>query len=287
MKTVELNRREMELQVTESALHLEAERLAARASELKARQPKGLRPVTVQTEAIRELELRSEKARREALEAREAVNARLRSMLDTTASALKKLEEELEGRKEDVKPAAPPGLRAVSKKNSPKDLGLAAHLLDAMENREVAEIDEPLSSAPTASLRVLAPPPPVETISPIPSPAPTPVVRVSPRVKMNAQVDFGSESNFYTGFSSNISEGGLFVTTVKLLPLGTEVELGFSLPSGERIDTRAVVRWLRESNEVMPEMLDGMGLQFIDLPPEARTAIEQFVEQRDPLFFAA
>lgn len=300
MNVIELNRRELELQVTEAALHVEAERLASWANELKQRQsklPQGLRPASVPTDAIEELEARAEKARAAALETREAVNTKLRSLLENTASTLKKLEEGLKARDEVTsKPTTPPGLRAVS--NSPKDLGLAAHVLSSMPTRDASladslaaiEQDEPLSSTPAASVLVLATPPvAAKEAAPVveKAKAAAPVVRVSPRVKMSAQVDFSSESNFYQGFSANISEGGLFVTTLKLLPLGTEVDLAFSLPSGERINTRGVVRWTRETNDAVPDMLDGMGLQFLGLEPHEREAIERFVEQRDPLFFAA
>lgn len=273
---IELNRRELELQVTESALHVEAERLAAWANELKSRESKGLRPA-VPTETIHELEVRSEQARASALETRELLNAKLRHVLENTATTLQKLEEGLKSRNEPTnKAATPPGLRAVS--NSPKDFGLAAHVLSSMPTRApIDDEDEPLSSAPAVSVLVLDNPE-VER---------APVVRLAPRVKMTAQVDFGSEANFYQGFSANISEGGLFVTTLKLLPLGTEVDLAFSLPSGERINTRGVVRWVREANDASPDLVDGMGLQFMDLGPSDRDAIERFVEQRDPLFFAA
>ena len=110
--------------------------------------------------------------------------------------------------------------------------------------------------------------------------------RISARVKMQAAVDFTSDNNFFNGFSANISDGGLFVATVNLLPLGPEVDLSFSLPSGERIEARGVVQWVREVNDQMPDVFPGMGVQFAALNPTAQTAITQFLVQRDPLFFA-
>src|SRR5207237_787078 len=41
--------------------------------------------------------------------------------------------------------------------------------------------------------------------------------------RMQAEVDFESDSNFYSGFSSDVGEGGLFVATVNLVEPGTEV----------------------------------------------------------------
>jgi uncharacterized protein (TIGR02266 family) len=142
------------------------------------------------------------------------------------------------------------------------------------------------------------PPPPVAAAPPpravVPSaaavmaeaPAAKKPQRSSPRVKMQATVDFNSDDNFYAGFSANISDGGLFVATVNLLPLGTEVDLSFTLPSGQRIEAKGRVSWVREVNDKLPDAFPGMGVQFVGLSPAAHAAIGQFLAQRDPLFYA-
>ncbi len=108
----------------------------------------------------------------------------------------------------------------------------------------------------------------------------------APRVRMQATIDFSSENNFYAGFSTNISEGGVFVATVKLVPIGTEVDLAFSLPTGEKIETRGVVRWLREVNDKRPDAMPGIGIEFVGLPPAAEASVKRFVTSRDPMFYA-
>jgi len=106
------------------------------------------------------------------------------------------------------------------------------------------------------------------------------------RVRMQASVDLESESNFFQGFSTNLSEGGLFVATVQMLPRGTQVDLHFTLPGGKKIDAKGVVRWTREVNDRTPDIFPGVGVQFVDLPNEAAAAIRHFVSAREPLFFA-
>ncbi len=118
-----------------------------------------------------------------------------------------------------------------------------------------------------------------------PSPGQTIPKRQSPRVRMQAQVDFESDDNFFNGFSANISDGGVFVATVNLLPLGTNVDVGFTLPTGERIECKSVVRWVREVDDKQPEIFPGMGLQFVDLDPRSAKAIESFIQQREPMFY--
>lgn len=109
--------------------------------------------------------------------------------------------------------------------------------------------------------------------------------RVAKRASMQAVIDLTSDSNFYAGFSTDVSNGGLFVATVYVLPVGAHVDLSFSLPTGERISTHGIVRWTREVNDQVPDSFPGMGIQFASLSQVDREAIERFVRSREPMFF--
>jgi uncharacterized protein (TIGR02266 family) len=109
--------------------------------------------------------------------------------------------------------------------------------------------------------------------------------RAQRRVKLEATVDFESDHNFFTGFSSDISEGGLFIATVDVLPLGSRVEVTFSIGDGPQVTVAGTVRWIRDILDdaaVMP----GMGVQFDALPDGVRRGIHAFISARDALFFA-
>jgi uncharacterized protein (TIGR02266 family) len=105
------------------------------------------------------------------------------------------------------------------------------------------------------------------------------------RVRMQATVDLRSDSNFFTGFSTNISEGGIFVATIQTVPRGTQVELEVTLPGDQPLKVSGVVRWTREANDKTPELMPGLGVQFINLAPHVAAAISDFVARREPLFF--
>lgn len=145
-----------------------------------------------------------------------------------------------------------------------------------------------ISAAPVPGLRQRA-----ATQPPVAAPAKAPTAaavaaaakRQSPRVRMQAQVDFESDDNFFNGFSANISDGGVFVATVNVLPLGTSVDIGFTLPTGERIECKGVVRWVREIDDKQPDVFPGMGVQFVDLEDRSAQAIESFIQQREPMFY--
>jgi uncharacterized protein (TIGR02266 family) len=109
--------------------------------------------------------------------------------------------------------------------------------------------------------------------------------RVAARVAMQTQVDLSSDSNFFTGFSTNISEGGLFVATVNVLPAGTPVDVTFTLPAGRRLTVKGEVRWTREVNDRTPDVFPGVGVRFTDVDPAVVGQIKSFVQQREPLFF--
>ncbi|QDE65568.1 cell division protein FtsY [Myxococcus xanthus] len=118
-----------------------------------------------------------------------------------------------------------------------------------------------------------------------PAAAPENDARRNGRVRMHTSIDMRSDSNFFTGFSLDISEGGVFIATVDAVPRGTQVELDFTLPGGRPMKVAGVVRWVREANSRTPELMPGVGVQFTGLPAEVASAISSFVTTRDPMFF--
>jgi uncharacterized protein (TIGR02266 family) len=109
-------------------------------------------------------------------------------------------------------------------------------------------------------------------------------LRSETRFAAHVEVDFESDSHFYTGLSENLSEGGLFVATYAPRPVGTEIDLTLRLPGQvEPMRARATVRWIRDFSEAS-DAAPGMGLHFhiddVDLP-----RIRRFLSTRPPLFF--
>ena len=105
----------------------------------------------------------------------------------------------------------------------------------------------------------------------------------SDRLALQAKVSVRSDTNFYMGFSENISEGGIFVSTIAPPNIGDEVELDIAGEDGQPIAVKGIVRWHR----VLPdESVSGCGIQFIELTDKAKVAIEGVIAslRRDPLF---
>ena len=110
--------------------------------------------------------------------------------------------------------------------------------------------------------------------------------RKSPRVALETTVNMASDSNFYTGFSEDISDGGIFVATYSLQPIGTSVELSFGLPGGFSVNARGNVRWIRDIFDVDDQSYPGMGISFDELSTEDKALIEQFMRKRSPIFYS-
>jgi uncharacterized protein (TIGR02266 family) len=269
---VELSRAEAELQSEEAALHAELTRLASVSAELTDRlgvleakaQAAGDAAIAERASSVAIPGVDPNGAFHKAKAAREAA---VRARRETNAAVRQQ--------------AA--ALKAQLQKLAAQTVADEKALVAAQERaRQAAAVQAP----------VAPPPPPMRTVpqaAAVVAAAPAakkPPARQSPRVKMQAAVDFHSDNNFFNGFSANISDGGLFVATVNLVPLGTEVDLSFSLPSGERIEAKGVVRWVREVNDKLPDAFPGLGVQFSSLKPEAQQAIDSFLAQRDPLFYA-
>ena len=110
--------------------------------------------------------------------------------------------------------------------------------------------------------------------------------RLEPRYAVAVEVTFESEHNFYTGLTSDLSGGGLFVATLQIRPVGERIHLRFTVPtSREPIEAVTEVRWVRATAMSGGGGEAGMGLQFLQLAPQAKEAIKAFLKRRDSLFF--
>jgi uncharacterized protein (TIGR02266 family) len=162
----------------------------------------------------------------------------------------------------------------------------------------------PLAQAPThrpsaeqaaarASVPRHAPVPREALAATVPSvPPATPPARVSapqapaytgPREKLEANVGATTESNFFVGFSGDISEGGVFVATYLTLSVGDRVEVLVTLPGGFEKTIPGTVRFVRDPMDMESE--PGIGVRFDKLDDDARELILRFIRKRPPLFY--
>jgi len=105
------------------------------------------------------------------------------------------------------------------------------------------------------------------------------------RLCLELEVSLESDSNFYMGLTENLSDGGIFVATHAIQPIGTVVAITLRLPT--RVKPLALggrVRWVREFVDGL-EGPPGMGIEFVTISEENSRAIREFLMARTPLFF--
>ena len=102
--------------------------------------------------------------------------------------------------------------------------------------------------------------------------------RKSPRTPAVIPVDYSTVDDFFSEFTTNINEGGMFVGTESLHTLGTEVTLQFRLPGDSApCSVSGRVVWVRETAD--GEGPRGMGVEFETLDDETRSHINELVRE--------
>ena len=107
-----------------------------------------------------------------------------------------------------------------------------------------------------------------------------PEVRINPRFLARLAIFHGPYQNtILTNYSLNISAGGVFIESNRILPTATELTVKFVLPNADSIiATKARVAWTNDPLiPKKPSLPPGMGLQFIALSMEAKNIIEDYL----------
>ena len=105
------------------------------------------------------------------------------------------------------------------------------------------------------------------------------------KVNVNTMLNLNTDHQFYNGFSENIEEGGIFVATFDPKPEGSKVLVNFKLAGGRKVAARGIVHFVIEYNPLATEMAPGMGVRFTDLLANDKVAIEEYLKQREPMFY--
>ncbi|MCS6856537.1 MAG: PilZ domain-containing protein [Deltaproteobacteria bacterium] len=94
------------------------------------------------------------------------------------------------------------------------------------------------------------------------------------RVTINKE--FESFESFIQEYVTNISRSGVFVRSREPLPVGTRVDLRFTVLLDEVETIEGVGEVVRVQDDP-----PGMGIAFVELSPHSRAVIEKILEQRE------
>lgn len=102
--------------------------------------------------------------------------------------------------------------------------------------------------------------------------------RVGTRIKV--LYEFEGQS-LAADFTVNMSTGGVFLESEKILPENTPLVMEFALPGqGKKIRCQGKVAWKNSpENKQVEELPPGMGVQFVDLNLAEMDAIRQYLQK--------
>jgi len=103
--------------------------------------------------------------------------------------------------------------------------------------------------------------------------------RASERLPTMLRVEYSTGGDIFSGFSTDISEGGLFLQANQRLTPGTRLHIKIQLP-GNLTAIRALgqVIWVHNGAGNHPR-LPGAGISFQFIPEEHRKVLNQFLLQ--------
>ena len=97
------------------------------------------------------------------------------------------------------------------------------------------------------------------------------------RLAIKVPVDYSSVDAFFSEFTSNINEGGMFIEMETPPELGTDVQLQFRLPGeNQALQVEGRVAWVSDGKADTP---CGAGVEFKNLSNEARDQINRIVRE--------
>jgi uncharacterized protein (TIGR02266 family) len=100
--------------------------------------------------------------------------------------------------------------------------------------------------------------------------------RTDPRYAHRLDVEIIVGDQTRTATTGNISLGGLFVETKETLPLQTQLQIRFKIPTQpESIEVTGEVRWVEPGG---PEQPSGMGIRFQGLRAREVWALNRFFQ---------
>lgn len=100
-------------------------------------------------------------------------------------------------------------------------------------------------------------------------------------VALRIKLRYRKVDTFVSKFATNISEGGMFISSRTPKEPGTELRFELRLADDSRlIAGRGLVKWVRKPDPDRPKAPRGMGIEFLSLSQESKKLVERIVEQR-------
>jgi uncharacterized protein (TIGR02266 family) len=104
--------------------------------------------------------------------------------------------------------------------------------------------------------------------------------RMEGRIPVSLRVEFRARSKDHAAYTRDLSPHGTFIKSPQPLAVGTRLKLKIHLPGGKNslaLDAE-VMRVVRPT--AGSHLLPGLGVRFLDVSPEARRVLQEFIDER-------
>lgn len=107
------------------------------------------------------------------------------------------------------------------------------------------------------------------------------------RRRFEVAVGVSTDHRLFVGLVSNISAGGLFISTEEPMAKGDKVEVRFSIPGSSHVfEKHATVCWIRPLEATGDSVTGaGAGVRFDDLTDEEQRLLNSFLQHCEPIFY--
>src|SRR4030042_1477104 len=99
------------------------------------------------------------------------------------------------------------------------------------------------------------------------------------RIESKLEVEFKNFDQFFQEYTRNISLGGIFLKTTKMVPIQTVVEIDLKLPDREQTITLVgeVVHAIDPQTAKEQGWEPGLGIHFVDFEEVGKEVLAQYV----------
>lgn len=93
-------------------------------------------------------------------------------------------------------------------------------------------------------------------------------------------VDYPDSEAYLYDYSTNLSEGGIFLKTTESMPVGKPIAVKFTIPNDIRLlEATGVVKWITSEKEArLNNISQGVGIEFLHIKEETKKRIKSFID---------
>ncbi len=92
-------------------------------------------------------------------------------------------------------------------------------------------------------------------------------------------LDYPDSESYLYDYSTNLSEGGIFLKTTETLPVGTVISMRFTIPDDiNLLEATGVVKWITTEEDARLHHIDpGIGIEFTHITEDTKRRIRSFI----------